>query len=82
MNEGGKRNTPIKAIRLKCLDCCCGSSDVVAQCPCDDCSLHPYRFGKNPYVKLSDEERERRSKQARENLAFSQHIKQAEVIDA
>lgn len=82
MNEETKRNTPIKAIRLKCLDCCCNSSDEVAQCPCEDCSLYPYRFGKNPYVRLSDEERERRSRQARENLAFSQHIKSTEVVGA
>ncbi len=35
---------PVKAIRAKCLDCCCGS-----QCPCTDCALYPFRFGKNPY---------------------------------
>lgn len=40
--------TPIKAIRAKCLDCCCGSSKEVARCPTLDCSLYPYRFGKNP----------------------------------
>lgn len=81
MNEE-KRITPIKAIRLKCLDCCCNSSDEVAACPCDDCPLYPFRFGKNPNVKLSDEERERRRKQARENLAFTQHIKSTEVVAA
>lgn len=40
--------TPIKAIRAKCLDCCCGSVREVSLCPCADCSLHPFRFGKNP----------------------------------
>ena len=39
---------PIKAIRAKCLDCCCGQSREVAACPSDDCSLFPFRFGKNP----------------------------------
>jgi hypothetical protein len=48
-----KRLTPIKAIRAKCLDCCCGSSNEVKLCPCDGtqsglCPLYPYRLGKNP----------------------------------
>lgn len=41
--------TPIKAIRAKCLDCCCGSMKEVELCPCPGCSLRPFRFGKNPY---------------------------------
>lgn len=53
--------TPIKAIRAKCLDCCCGSAKEVELCPIPDCSLHPYRFGKNPNIKLSDEQRARRA---------------------
>jgi hypothetical protein len=40
--------TPMKAIRRKCLDCCCGSSREVSLCPVHSCSLHPYRFGKRP----------------------------------
>lgn len=40
--------TPVKAIRKKCLDCCCGSSIEVKECVLTDCSLHPYRLGKNP----------------------------------
>ena len=40
--------TPIKAIRAKCLDCCCGQRNEVVVCPCADCPLYPYRFGKNP----------------------------------
>lgn len=40
---------PVKAIRAKCLACCCGSSEEVRQCPCEDCALHPFRLGKNPY---------------------------------
>lgn len=76
----GKHITPLRAIRLKCLDCCCGSSAEVSECPCEDCSLYAFRFGKNPNVKLSDEERERRSRMARENLAFSQQIKTAEFV--
>ena len=40
--------TPLKAIRAKCLDCCCEQRNEVAACPCQDCPLYPYRFGKNP----------------------------------
>ena len=40
--------TPLKAIRRRCLDCCCGSSQEVSLCPVHSCSLHPYRFGKRP----------------------------------
>ena len=40
--------TPMRAIRLKCLDCCCGSFREVQLCPSEDCSLFPYRFGHRP----------------------------------
>ena len=43
-----KHITPMKAIRLKCLDCCCGSSNEVKLCPAESCPLYPYRQGKNP----------------------------------
>lgn len=45
-----KRLTPIKAIRAKCLDCCCWNSNEVRLCPVRDCALHPYRMGHNPYI--------------------------------
>ena len=40
--------TPMKAIRLKCLDCCCESSAEVKICPSQDCPLWAYRSGHNP----------------------------------
>ncbi len=43
--------TPMKAIRAKCLDCCCGSAHEVKLCTCQDCTLYPYRFGKNPNIR-------------------------------
>ena len=42
--------TPIKAIRAKCLDCCCGNMAEVRRCPAVKCTLHPYRMGKRPKV--------------------------------
>ena len=44
-----KRISPIKAIRLKCLDCCCGSSNEVKLCTVAGCPLYPFREGRNPY---------------------------------
>ena len=43
-----KPTTPIKAIRAKCLDCCCGIQSEVRNCPTPDCPLYPYRMGHNP----------------------------------
>lgn len=59
--------TPMKAIRAKCLDCCCGSASEVKLCTAVNCPLHPFRLGKNPNIKreYSEEQRE----QMRERLA-------------
>ena len=40
--------TPCKAIRAKCLDCCCGSAYEVKMCAVTDCALYPFRDGHNP----------------------------------
>lgn len=40
--------TPVKAIRAKCLDCCCQQAQEVRLCPCKNCALYPYRMGKRP----------------------------------
>lgn len=40
-----ERITRGKAIRLKCLDCCCGNSAEVRRCPVTNCSLWRYRMG-------------------------------------
>lgn len=45
-----KKMTPLKAIRLRCLDCCCQQPNEVRLCTVKDCSLWPYRFGKTPDV--------------------------------
>ena len=40
--------TPIKAIRMKCLECCNWSRPEVARCQIRDCSLWAYRMGRRP----------------------------------
>ena len=59
--------TPIKAIRAKCLDCCCGSAATVKECMCTDCSLYPFRMGHNPNIKREYTEEQRKA--AAERLA-------------
>lgn len=51
--EGIYKARPLlKAIKLKCLDCCGGCWKEVQECPAKDtCFLHPYRLGKNPLKK-------------------------------
>lgn len=52
---------PLKAIRAKCLDCCCGQANEVKLCPSAQCPLHAFRNGKNPYRtkrELTPEQRE------------------------
>ena len=45
-----KQLTPVKAIRAKCIDCCCGEKKEVRECNMAECPLWPYRMGKRPTV--------------------------------
>lgn len=52
--------SPLKAVKKKCLDCCCGSLNEVKICTIQKCPLYAFRLGENPYrVKreLSEEQR-------------------------
>ena len=40
--------TPMKAIRKKCLECCCGQIKEVRECNMKSCALHAYRSGHRP----------------------------------
>ena len=39
---------PLKAIRLKCLDCMSNSTAEIQRCPLEECLLWTFRFGNNP----------------------------------
>jgi hypothetical protein len=41
-----ERLTRGKAIRAKCLDCCCGQQAEVKRCPASKCPLYLYRLGR------------------------------------
>ena len=40
--------TPVRAIRERCMDCCCWQWAEVQRCPAKDCPLHGYRLGHRP----------------------------------
>lgn len=43
-----KNLSPVKSIRKFCIRCSGNSPKGVRLCPVTECSLYPYRFGKNP----------------------------------
>lgn len=43
-----RKLTPVKAIRMKCRDCCCDSAAEIRACELRHCALWPYRLGKRP----------------------------------
>lgn len=67
-----RETNPVKVIRLKCLDCCCGSAKEVSLCPAADCPLWEWRLGKNPY-------RKPRTMTAEEKEALSMRLAKARI---
>ena len=71
------KTSPLKAIRAYCLGCGGDSAHEVKLCPCKDCELYPFRFGKNPYFKRTPMSEERK-KEVAENLRKFRERKKAE----
>jgi hypothetical protein len=46
---GHARMSPLRALRLKCLDCCNGSAQEIQLCTAVDCPSWPFRMGRNPW---------------------------------
>lgn len=67
--------TPLKAIRVKCRECCNWSLREVRLCTCTKCPLYPYRMGHRP----KDEDLPTEEMNA-EKSADSTAIFEAEVI--
>ena len=55
-------DTPIKAIRQKCLDCTLHQVKEIRLCPVIDCALYPYRMGRRPSQATIDTLKEFREK--------------------
>lgn len=49
------KRTPVKAIRAKCLECCCGNVAEVRTCDLEECPLHEYRMGHRPKENTVDD---------------------------
>lgn len=47
-----------KAIRVKCLDCCCGNAAEVRKCPVKKCPLWVFRMGSLSRGEITREEAE------------------------
>jgi hypothetical protein len=45
--------SPLRAIRAKCLDCCCGQISEVRRCEAVSCPLWPFRAGRHPWHSLA-----------------------------
>jgi hypothetical protein len=44
----GEKN-PLKALRARCLDCCCDQPGEVRKCVAVECPSWPFRMGTNPF---------------------------------
>lgn len=77
-----RKLTPIKAIRLKCLDCSLGNRTEIKECPVTGCPIYPYRLGKlpkeTPYYDdgVSRDQHDAMAKRARE--MYEKRIKKQE----
>ena len=49
--------SPLKALRLRCIDCYGGSLKSVRGCTSTDCPSWPFRMGRNPWRKELSQER-------------------------
>lgn len=45
---GHARMSPLKALRLRCVECCAGSAHEVRLCVSVTCPSWPFRMGSNP----------------------------------
>lgn len=43
-----KKLSPVQAIKSFCLECSGGSAKMARECVVFNCSLYPFRLGKNP----------------------------------
>jgi hypothetical protein len=53
---GHKPQSPLRAIRAKCLDCSCYQVSEVRLCEAIKCALWPFRAGRHPWHPLSQKQ--------------------------
>jgi hypothetical protein len=80
---GHSAMSPLKALRLRCIDCYGGSLKSVRGCTSTDCPSWPFRMGRNPWrAPVSEERRQpgrelaarrpRGAKNQRQGLGFAE----------
>ena len=82
---GHARVSPLRALSIKCLDCCNGSAREVRLCTAVDCPSWPFRMGRNPWrPPMSAEVRTQRAATTTRNRAsgFTAPDKTQAEIDA
>jgi hypothetical protein len=57
----GRGRPSVKTIRKVCLWCQGDRADWVKDCHAGDCSLHPYRLGRNPNISEATKEKRRQT---------------------
>ena len=62
-----REKNPLKALRARCLDCCCGQASEVRKCTAVACPSWPFRMGVNPF-------RERRTLSAEQKRAATERL--------
>jgi hypothetical protein len=56
----------LKALRLRCIDCCAGNSNEVRKCMAVECPTCPFRMGSSPWrAELTEAQREARVNNAK-----------------
>ena len=59
---GHQRMSPLKALRLRCVDCSAGSDAEVRRCTFVHCPAWPFRMGTNPWRAPASEARRTQSR--------------------
>ena len=63
---GHRPMSPLRALRLRCVDCCSGSMNEVRLCAAIACPSWPFRMGFNPWRERKELTRAQREAMARE----------------
>ena len=72
---GHRSISPMKALRLRCLDCCADQPSEVRLCTAVKCPSWPFRMGTNPWRTPSEARRESGRRLARERSSYDRNRK-------
>ena len=76
MGEQKRITNPVKVIRKYCLECCLESPKEVELCPAEECWLHPFRMGTNPYRSERTEAQKAAARESMRKLQLAQKTRE------